>query len=175
MMIKTIGAFAALAVMAATPAGAREYFIGGPVKQADMEIVANYLKGVVMAPMPGVMTDMDAKDGDSIHLEADIHATADNPYGYGDGAWIPYLTVNYDLTKTGGDWRASGKLVPMTATDGPHYATNVMMGGPGDYTLTYVIDPPAPGIFGRHIDKATGVPDWWKPIAVTFKFKYPQS
>jgi uncharacterized protein involved in high-affinity Fe2+ transport len=165
---------AVLAVALAGPAQAREYYIGGPVKQADMEIVANYLKGIQMAPMPGVMTDM-AESGDAIHLEADIHATADNPYGYPDGAWVPYLRVDYDLKKAGDSFHAMGKLYPMTATDGPHYAANVAMGGPGQYTLTYVIDPPDPAIFGRHIDKATGVPDWWKPITVTFTFKYPQS
>jgi uncharacterized protein involved in high-affinity Fe2+ transport len=171
----TLAAGALIAAQMAAPhADAREYFIGGPVQKADMEIVANYLKGIEMAPMPGVMTDMKEMGGDSIHLEADIHATADNPFGYGDGAWIPYLTVNYDLSRTGAAWHSAGKLVPMTATDGPHYATNVMMDGAGEYTLTYVIDPPDPSVFGRHIDKATGVPDWWKPITVTFKFKYPQ-
>ena len=55
-------------------AAAREYFVGGPVHQHDMEIVANYLVGVEMAPMmPGM-----AHGADVIHLEADVHATADN-------------------------------------------------------------------------------------------------
>jgi uncharacterized protein involved in high-affinity Fe2+ transport len=158
-----------VAVASFGQASAREYFVGGPIKKDDMEIVANYLKGVEMAPMPA----MD-HSGDIIHLEADIHATADNPYGYADGAWIPYLIIDYDLKKTGSDWAANGKLLPMTAKDGPHYANNLAMGGPGEYELTYTISPPADGTFWRHIDKETGVPDWWKPITVTFKFKYPQ-
>jgi uncharacterized protein involved in high-affinity Fe2+ transport len=62
----------------------------------------------------------------------------------------------------------------MTAKDGPHYANNLNMGGPGEYHVTYRIQPPAPDAFGRHIDKETGVPDWWKPITVSFAFKYPQ-
>ena len=163
-------------LLAAAPAGAREYFVGGPVKEQDMEIVANYLLGVEMAPMPMTMGGGMMEHGnDTIHLEADIHATADNPYGYADGAWIPYLTVSYDLRKDGSDWSASGKLIPMTAKDGPHYANNLNMGGPGQYHVTYRIEPPVLEAFGRHIDKETGVPDWWKPITVSFAFKYPQN
>jgi uncharacterized protein involved in high-affinity Fe2+ transport len=169
----------AASLLAAAPADAREFFVGGPVKEQDMEIVANYLIGVEMAPMP--MSAMDHGSGmtehgggDTIHLEADIHATADNPYGYADGAWVPYLTVSYTLKKEGSDWAADGKLIPMTAKDGPHYANNIAMDGPGQYHVTYQIAPPDPGAFGRHTDKRTGVPEWWKPITVSFTFKYPQ-
>jgi uncharacterized protein involved in high-affinity Fe2+ transport len=171
----------ALCMFAADPAVAREYFVGGPVKEHDMEIVANYLVGVEMAAMtpaaaPMAMGGMEhGRGGDMIHLEADIHATADSPYGYADGAWIPYLTVSYTLKKEGGDWTANGKLAPMTAKDGPHYANNLSMDGPGQYKVTYTIEPPAPETFGRHIDQRTGVPDWWKPLTVSFTFKYPQN
>ena len=175
MMIRALALPAAtVACLAAGQADAREYFVGGPVKEHDMEIVANYLKGVVMSPMPMAMDGMMEHGDDVIHLEADIHATADNPYGYADGAWIPYLAIDYDLKKVDSGWTASGKLLPMTAKDGPHYANNLTMGGPGQYRLTYRIAPPADGTFWRHIDKETGVPDWWKPITVNFTFKYPQ-
>src|SRR5579875_2700286 len=89
-------------------AQAREYYVGGPVHQHDMEIVANYLVGIEMAPMPPGMP----MGPDVIHLEADVHATADNRHGFADGAWIPYLTIDYTLAKEGTDWRASGKLLP---------------------------------------------------------------
>jgi uncharacterized protein involved in high-affinity Fe2+ transport len=177
-MKTSFAVLAAVTALGAMPASAREYFVGGPVKEHDMEIVANYLKGVEMAAMPGSMSgSMDGMmehGNDTIHLEADIHATADSPYGYSDGAWIPYLTIDYDLKKLDSDWSATGKLVPMTAKDGPHYANNLNMNGPGQYRVTYRISPPAEGVFGRHIDKETGVPDWWKPVTVTFTFKYPQ-
>jgi hypothetical protein len=163
----------AASLFAAAPADAREFFVGGPVKEQDMEIVANYLIGVEMAPMM-MAGMMEHGGGDTIHLEADIHATADNPYGYADGAWVPYLIVAYTLKKEGSDWTANGRLIPMTAKDGPHYANNIAMDGPGQYQATYQIAPPDPGAFGRHIDKQTGVPDWWKPITVSFTFKYPQ-
>ena len=51
-MKRIVFAAASAALLAAQPAGAREYFVGGPVHQHDMEIVANYLVGVEMAPMP---------------------------------------------------------------------------------------------------------------------------
>ncbi len=151
-------------------AQAREYYVGGPVHQHDMEIVANYLVGIEMAPMPPGMP----MGPDVIHLEADVHATADNRHGFADGAWIPYLTIDYTLAKEGTDWRASGKLLPMTAKDGPHYANNVKMDGPGKYRLTYRFIPPVANGFLRHTDQETGVPEWWKPFSVDFTFNYPK-
>jgi len=151
-------------------AGAREYFIGGPIQKNDMEIVANYLVGVEMSPM---MPDM-PHGADVIHLEVDVHATADNIYGYPDGGWIAYLTIAYTLEKQGSSWKASGTLKPMTAKDGPHYADNVKMNGPGTYTLTYRFVPPEANGFYRHTDSETGVPAWWQPFSETFAFTYPQ-
>lgn len=161
---------ATMALLIAPAASAREYFVGGPVHKNDMEIVANYLVGIEMAPM---MKDMMHGAG-VIHLEADVHATADNVYGYPDGAWIGYLTINYTLSKQGSDWKASGALVPMTAKDGPHYANNVKMDGPGTYTVTYQFTPPEANGFYRHTDQETGVPAWWAPFSETFTFSYPQ-
>jgi uncharacterized protein involved in high-affinity Fe2+ transport len=111
---------------------------------------------------------------DVIHLEADVHATADNVFGFPDGAWVPYLTIGYRLEKLGGDWRAEGTLKPMVAKDGPHYADNIRMAGPGQYRLTYSFSPPAGPAFFRHVDQETGVPDWWQPFTQTFTFAYPQ-
>src|SRR3974377_2024317 len=109
------------------PLAAREFYVGGPVHKHDMEIVANYLIGIEMSPMTAGM----AHGAGVIHIEADVHATADNVYGYPDGAWVPYLSIRYTLEKAGSAWKASGDLKPMTAKDGPHYAGNVKMDGPG--------------------------------------------
>ena len=137
--LKYLMPMATIAVMALAPAAAaREYFVGGPVHKNDMEIVANYLVGIEMAPM---MPNM-VHGADVIHLEADVHATADNIYGYPDGAWIAYLTIGYTIEKQGSSWKASGTLKPMTAKDGPHYADNVKMNGPGTYKVTYGFEPP---------------------------------
>ncbi len=154
----------------ASGGSAKEYFVGGPVQQHDMEIVANYLVGIEMAP---ITADM-AHGADVIHLEADVHATADNVYGYPDGSWVPYLTIGYTIEKAGSDWRSTGTLRPMIAKDGPHYAENVKMCGPGEYKLTYRFESPEKQGFLRHVDQETGVPEWWKPFSQEFTFKYPQ-
>ena len=44
----------------------------------------------------------DAQDSD-IHLEADIAALASNPNGIPEGAWVPYLVVDFELTRLGSD------------------------------------------------------------------------
>lgn len=165
-----VAGIACVAVLSAQPAAAREFYVGGPVHYADMEIVANYLVGVQMAPMTMPMP----QGPDVIHLEADVHATADNKHGYPDGTWVAYLTINYTLEKVGTVWRASGVLKPMTAKDGPHYADNVKMAGPGSYRLTYRFTPPEANGFYHHVDKETGVPGWWKPFTTTFVFTYPK-
>jgi uncharacterized protein involved in high-affinity Fe2+ transport len=159
------------AAILAAAGEAREFYVGGPVHKHDMEIVANYLIGIEMAPMTAGMVH----GTDVIHIECDVHATADNVYGYPDGAWIGYLTIRYTLEKTGSGWKASGTLKPMTAKDGPHYAENVKMDGPGEYKLTYRFEPPEENGFLRHTDKQTGVPGWWAPFDETFTFKYPQA
>ena len=125
---------------------------------------------VPQPPMPPGMPHGD----DAIHLEADVKATADNVYGYPDGAWVPYLTIEYRVEKQGADWHAEGKLRPMIAKDGPHYAENVKMPGPGRYTLTYRFAPPEANGFLRHTDQETGVPAWWQPFSESFTFDYPQ-
>lgn len=156
--------------LAATSVSAREFLVGGPVKKNDMEIVANYLVGIEMAPMTRDM----AHGADVIHLEADVHATAGNKNGYPDGAWIGYLTIRYTLAKQGSNWKKTGTLKPMIAKDGPHYADNVKMDGPGTYQVTYAFTPPEANGFFRHTDQETGVPAWWQPFSETFTFAYPQ-
>lgn len=161
----------AAAIAFSSPAAmAREYFIGGPVLKNDMQIVANYLVGVEMAPM---MPNMQ-HGPDVIHVEADVHATADNSWGYPDGAWIGYITVGYTITKDGSNWKTTGTLKPMNAKDGPHYADNVKMDGPGKYHLTYTFSNPQQNGYYRHTDKETGIKDWWKPFDEKFDFDYPQ-
>jgi periplasmic iron binding protein len=168
--MKAVLAVAVAGTIAAMPCLAREYYIGGPVHDHDMEIVANYLVGIEMEPM---LPDM-VHGSDVIHVEVDVHATADNVYGYPDGAWVPYLTVHYTLEKSGSNWKSGGEMKPMTAKDGPHYADNVKMDGPGEYKLTYRFEPPEKNGFFRHVDTETGVPAWWAPFERSFTFKYPQ-
>lgn len=169
MLILTAGiAVAAFGLTAV----AKEYPIGKPQKvdAAGMEVAAVYLQPIEMEP-EGMMRP--ARDSD-VHMEADIKAAKGNPNGFAEGDWIPYLVVNYELTREGGPTQ-KGAFMPMVANDGPHYGDNVKLSGPGKYKLKLVIAPPSANThahFGRHVDKETGVGEWFKPITVEFEFPY---
>jgi hypothetical protein len=151
-------------------AAGKEYLIGHQLHEHDMQIYANYLVGVDVVPMAANMP----MGADVIHLEADIHATGYSIQGFPDGAWIPFLKVQYTLEKLGTNWKAVGELKPMLARDGPHYGNNVKMNGPGEYRLIYDISPPEANSFPRHADPVTGVPGWWEPFSMDFEFLYPK-
>ncbi|MDO8607124.1 MAG: iron transporter [Phaeospirillum sp.] len=164
-----------LALLAATSIAspmvlAAEYPIGAPENRYGMEIGAVYLQTIRMEP-EGMMLSPDQSD---VHLEADIHAVQGNPNGYPEGFWIPFLMVTYELVKDGTGEVIKGELMPMVASDGPHYGDNVKLKGPGKYKLTYTIYPPnAPENhhgkhYGRHTDRQTGVRPWHP----TFKLEY---
>jgi len=151
--------------LSATAAYAGDVEIGA-VERDGMEIAAVYIQPVTMEPMlPGM------GPGD-IHLEADIKALADNPNGFSEGAWIPYLTVSYTITKKGTDWSTQGTFMPMVASDGPHYAQNIVLDGAGRYHLSYHIDPPPRAGFFRHTDKESGTERWWNPIDLDWDFVF---
>jgi len=163
-----LAAMTVLALGAGTAANAVEYPAGTPQVAAGMEIAAVYLQPIEMDP-PGMMRDAAQSD---IHLEADIHATADNPNGFADGEWVPYLEIDYVLTGPDGS-KASGPLMPMVASDGPHYGDNVKLFGPGNYHLTFTVRPPGHAShFGRHVDRETGVSPWFAPITVDYDFVF---
>src|SRR5271154_4447810 len=96
--------FAAGLVLLPTIGHAQEFYIGETVVQNDLQIVPNYLVGIEMDQMPPGM-EMGA---DSIHLEADVHATKSEKHGFAEDAWIPYLTIRYTLTKDGGKFKKTG-------------------------------------------------------------------
>ena len=161
--------------LTAAPAFAGEQPIGQPLEKNGLNVIGVYLQPVVMQP---AMADQDAKKTD-IHLEADIKALKDNPNGFREDSWVPYLTVDYTIAKRGTDWKAKGTLHAMVANDGPHYGANVALNGPGQYDVTFRIAPPggeAHGghaqVFMRHTDKETGVQAWWKPFEFKGDFKF---
>jgi uncharacterized protein involved in high-affinity Fe2+ transport len=165
-----LAAVLAVALLAA-PASALEYPIGKPQLRDGMEIAAVYLQPVAMEPA-GMMREAKVSD---IHLEADVKATDKNANGFADGTWVPYLHIQYELTKQGGKAPIAGTMMPMVASDGPHYGDNVKLDGPGKYKLKLTVAPPgsdAHGHFGRHTDKETGVGAWFKPFSVEYDFTY---
>ena len=161
----------ALALATASPAAAAEgeTLIGGPVERNGLSVAAAYLEAIEMEPEPATPAGEDV-----IHLECDVSAAADNAHGFAEGDFVPYLTCAYVIEKAGSDWRRIGVMLPMTAQDGPHYADNVPMDGPGDYRLTYRLSPPSDRGFHRHADDATGVDPWWAPFEVSFEFTWPE-
>jgi len=160
----------ALLVLAPLPgvAAEGETVIGGPVERHGLSVAAAYLEAIEMDPAPATPAGADV-----IHLECDVAAAADNPHGFAEGQFVPYLTCSYVVEKIGGDWRRIGTMLPMTAQDGPHYADNVPLDGPGEYRVTYRLSPPSERGFYRHADDATGVPAWWAPFEVEWTFTYP--
>src|SRR5690606_2762020 len=161
----------ALGLVLSGSALALEYPIGEPVQKAGLEIGAVYLQPVEMDP-PGMMRA--ARDSD-VHLEADIHATADNPTGFPEGEWVPYLVVRYEIQKSGSANVQKGTFMPMVANDGPHYGHNVKLERPGKYTRKYTSLPPTAdkmSHFGRHTDKETGVGPWFEPFELDYEFVY---
>ena len=78
------------------------------------------------------------------------------------------------LTRRGTDWKVSGHMLAMTAKDGPHYADNVKMDGPGTYQVELRYGSPQTNGFLHHVDQETGVPGFWESFTVSFTFAYPQ-
>lgn len=158
---------AGLLLAGTATAFAAEHPIGDPYEKNGMEIGAVYLQPVKMEPMlPGMMKPTD------VHLEADIHALKGNKNGFGEGEWIPYLLISYQVRKVGTDWSTFGTFMPMVASDGPHYGANVKLDGAGKYELRYHIEPPPANGFYRHTDKETGVGKWWTSFETEWEFTF---
>jgi uncharacterized protein involved in high-affinity Fe2+ transport len=168
-LLLEIAAIIALA-FAPTSSFAAEFPIGEPKLSAGLEIAAVYLQPIEMEP-PGTMAPAAATD---IHLEADIHATAENINGFAEGDWIPNLEIAYTLVKEGEASKIEGTMMAMVASDGPHYSDNVKLRGPGRYKLILRLNsqPSVHRMFGRHVDKETGVGEWPAEIVAEYDFVF---
>jgi periplasmic iron binding protein len=171
MRLTDVTLICAACAIAVAGAAAKEYPVGAPQEKNGMAIAAVYLQPIEIEPedimLPAAQSD--------VHLEADIKAAKDNKNGFAQGDWIPYLSVEYELTKLGAIEVRKGAFMPMVANDGPHYGDNVKMMGPGKYKLLLTIAPPSESKhihFGRHVDKETGVAPWFKTFTVEFEFVY---
>jgi uncharacterized protein involved in high-affinity Fe2+ transport len=157
----------AAVLVAALPAAANEFYVGEPIVKNAMQLVPHYLLGIKMAPMTAGM----AMSSNAVHIEIDVHATKNDERGFKEDEWITYLTISYTIEKVGTTFKTSGNVLAMTAGDGPHYACRAM--GDGDYRLTFHFEPPSKAGFVRHVDKETGVPDWWQPFSQRWMFHFP--
>ena len=165
------GTLAALALAAATSAMAAEYPIGKQQIEGGMEIGAVYLQPITMAP-EGMMRK--ASDSD-VHLEADIHAVKNNPTGFAEGDWMPYLQVTYELTKAGTDAIRQGRPDADGRERRPALRRQrqaLRTGQVPPETAHRAAGRPGHMAFGRHIDKETGVGPWFKPFTIEYEFPF---
>jgi uncharacterized protein involved in high-affinity Fe2+ transport len=171
--------FVLFSMLSGGPVLAREVPIGEPkvVEEAGLEVVAVYLAPIEMEPAVyhGKPLYLPREKSD-VHIEADIHALEGNRQGFGEDEWVPGLTVRFTLKHLETGKEQSGVLHPMVAADGPHYGANLKMMGLGDYTLTYVVEPPgrvsSAAAVTQGFGRAAGVAPWWKPFRVEWTFKY---
>ena len=136
--------------VAAGDAGFVENEIFSDEELAFINLSAVWFQAV---PMENETLSYKAEDAD-IHIEADISAL-ENDLGYGVGDWIPYLTVDYDVTDKDGNSVAKGTFMEMAASDGPHYGNNIKL-DPGTYNLTITIHSPGENGYLIHSDSETG-------------------
>ena len=105
------------------------------------------------------------------HLELDVSALASGiNFGYGNGDWVPYLTVNYEVTKNDSGSKVSeGTFMPMAASDGPHYGANIKMDGDGLYTVKFTVKFPDSSTYLIHTDE-TGPDSHEFPAAIEYTY-----
>ena len=125
--------------------GSTEVPIFEDVEKEFLNLTAVYFQAVDMTG------GYKAEDYDC-HLELDVKALK-NGLGYGTGDWVPYLTVNYEVTKNDTKAKVSeGTFMPMAASDGPHYGANIKMDGDGLYTVKFTVKFPDSSTYLIHTD-----------------------
>lgn len=141
----------------------------GPQLAGDyIEVAAVYFQAIDMEH--GTMAMPPASESD-MHFEIDIKTTEKaKEIGFEADQFLPYLKITPKLTeKNTGKVVELGTLMPMIASDGPHYGNNIKL-EPGLYTVELTIQSPADD-FMLHTGKDTsGVQGrfWSEPLKVTF-------
>lgn len=157
-------------------AGFEEIPITGADGKEDQEVGPLNVAAVYFQPVDMEPAGMGLSAAESnLHLEADIHALADNKLGYSEGEFVPKLTVDYVIQdKNDSSNKQEGTFMEMNASDGPHYGANIKLDKDGEYTLTFKIHSPAENGWMLHTDKETGVSGhfWTEPLEATFDWDY---
>ena len=112
------------------------------------------VSGVYFQPVPMSGGNENYEDF-NLHFEADV-STLDNNLGYGPGAWVPYMTVDYEITGSDGTVAASGSFMPMNADDGPHYGANIKLENADTYSVKLTFHSPEENGYVIHLDDVTG-------------------
>jgi len=152
-------------------AGFQEFPIGVEKEAEGIGIAGVYFQAVDMEPKEKAGLQSGEAD---IHIEADIKGLKNNKTGFGFGDFIPNLQVDYKVKNAATGEEQEGSLMPMNASDGPHYGRNIKMGGAGNYKVTFIIQSPEKMDYLLHVDKETGVQGrfWKQPIEVSWDFNY---
>src|SRR5256885_12055153 len=90
----------------------RAAVIGGPLLRDGLEIVPGMVSGVELDRSPAPQ----GRGVDAIFLTADVHAAKDDSHGFGEHAFVPYLSISYALTKDDAPtFKKAGLLYPVAA------------------------------------------------------------
>ncbi|MBQ9438588.1 MAG: iron transporter [Lachnospiraceae bacterium] len=135
---------------AAAPSGGFEEI---PIWE-DEEIGFMNVNGVYFQPVPMSNGNENYEDYD-MHFEADVSALQNN-LGYGVGDWIPYLSVDFEITGSDGNVAAEGNFMPMSADDGPHYGANIKLPNADTYSVKLTFHSPEEAGYLIHLDDETG-------------------
>jgi uncharacterized protein involved in high-affinity Fe2+ transport len=153
---------------AAEEAGFDEYELGveGEQEVGFMTMSMVYFQPVDMAPAENAAP----KEGNDLHIEVDLTAN-ENPYGFPVDGWVPYLSIDFVIKDKDGKEVTSGSMMPMAASDGPHYGNNIAL-PEGEYSITLSIKSPAENGYLLHVDSETGVEAkdgfWTEPLTATW-------
>ena len=121
---------------------------------ADEEVGFLNVNGVYFQPVP-MSGGFENYEDFNLHFEADVSALENN-LGYGVGDWVPYMTVDYELTGKNSGTVVSGTFMPMNADDGNHYGANLKMDVADTYSVKLPFHSPAENGFLIHLDDETG-------------------
>ncbi len=148
-------------------AGFDEYELGveGEQEVGFMTMSMVYFQPVDMAPVENATP----KEGSDLHIEVDLTAN-ENPYSFPVDGWVPYLSIDFVIKDLDGKEVYSGSMMPMAASDGPHYGNNIPL-AEGEYTITLYIKSPAENGYLLHVDSETGVEAdsfWDEPLEATW-------
>ena len=165
MMVLSVAVFAS----AEEEAGFDEYELGveGEQEVGFMTMSMVYFQPVDMAPAENAAP----RESTDLHIEVDLTAN-ENPYSFPVDGWVPYLSIDFVINdaETGKEV-LTGSMMPMAASDGPHYGNNISLAN-GSYTITLYIKSPAENGYLLHVDAETGVEAtegfWTEPLTATW-------
>lgn len=152
-------------------AGINELPVGdsGPQTNGPLTIDLVYFQAVDMEH--GSMAMPPASESD-MHFEVDVATSEEaTQWGYEADQFLPYLEIKIVATNTDtGEETDLGTMMPMIASDGPHYGNNISL-APGSYDVEVSVASPADD-FMLHTGKdSSGVEGrfWTEPL--TFEFQ----